>query len=283
MRVLLVPNTENAEAVLASRSLSEWLAARGWEPILTEEDARACDLAESAVARTEIGEPALVVALGGDGTILKAVHVLGEIDAPVLGINLGRLGFLSGADRGSLEDAVGTALAGEGRVETRATLRATVTVGDREVGTYRALNEVFVGRGPSGRVIELAVSVNGTRLTRFACDGVVVATATGSTAYALSAGGPIVSPEVRGTVVVPVASHTLAVRPLILAPTDIVEISCPNPSRAEACVAVDGEAVPCRRALDRVEVSPGGRDVRLVKVHGRDFYEVVREKFLGGP
>ncbi|TLM73167.1 MAG: NAD(+)/NADH kinase, partial [Actinobacteria bacterium] len=201
---------------------------------------------------------------------------------PVLGVNLGRLGFMVGALADDLRDAVETALAGEARIERRATLSAEVQVGGREAGTYRALNEVFVGRGPSGRAVRAGVSVNGTLLDTFTCDGVAVATPTGSTAYALSAGGPLLAPDVSGLLVVPVCAHTLRARPIVVAASDTVEISFPDPSRAGACVMVDGDSVPCRQSVERVAVTRGAHDVSLVKLGGRDFYEVCRDEFFGG-
>lgn len=281
MRVLLVPNPTNDRSVSATRQLVMLLEARGYEPVLAADDAAACGVPARGVSRSDIGTPELVVALGGDGTILKAVHVLGAADTPILGVNLGRLGFLSGADGADFEEAVLTALAGEARVERRETLEALVDVGGRQAGSYHALNEIFVGRGSGSRVVELEVRVNGVRLWRFACDGVIVATPTGSTAYALSAGGPVVSPEVRGIVLVPVAPHAVAVRPMVLGPSDLVEISCPNPARSEACITVDGDHVPCRRTLDTVSVHIGDHDVRLLKLDGRGFFEVLTDKFLG--
>lgn len=282
MRVLLVPNPANPRSVEAARSVSSHLTAVGYEPVLSSDDADACALAALGVPRAEIGAPELAIALGGDGTILKAVHLLGPTDVPVLGVNLGRLGFLSGADGDGLDDAVDTALAGEGRIERRQTVEARVTAGGRDAGTYRALNEVFIGRGGGARVVEFDVSVNDESVGRYLCDGVIVATPTGSTAYALSAGGPLVSPDVRGIIVVPVAPHTLGHRPIVAGPADVVRITCPNPARADACVAVDGDHLPCRTALDAVEIRVGEHDVRLVKLDGRDFYGVLSQTFLGG-
>jgi len=173
-------------------------------------------------------------------------------------------------------------LTGDARVERRQTVQAQLDVGGRGAGHYHALNEVFVGRGGGARVVELEVTVNGTRLWRVACDGMLVATPTGSTAYALSAGGPLLAPEVRGMLLVPVAPHTLMTRPLVLGPSDVVEITSPNPARANACITIDGDPVPCRAALDRVTVTVGEHDVRLLKLDGRGFYEVLADKMLGG-
>jgi NAD+ kinase len=282
MRVLLVPNTANPSAVSAAVELATWLTGRGMEPRLATADACECGLTDLGVLPTEIGEPVLTVALGGDGTILKAVHLLGEVEVPVLGVKFGRLGFLSGAAPGSMRQAVETALAGEGRLERRATLDAEVVMDGRSVGRYRALNEVVVSRGASSRVVALDVSVDGHRVFANRADGVVVATATGSTAYALSAGGPVVAPEFGGMVVVPVAPHTLASRSLVTGPADTVEITLPDPSRADACVVVDGDPTPCRRSIERVTISRGDYDVLLVKLDGRDFYQTVAEEFFGG-
>ncbi len=281
MRVLVVPNPANPRSVEATRDVVEHLTGRSYEPVLVSEDAERCGMPVHGVARAGIGVPELAIALGGDGTILKAVHLLGPSDTPILGINLGRLGFLSAAHGEDLLAAVDAALAGEVRIERRQTIEASVSAGGRAAGRYRALNEVFIGRTGISRGVEIELSVNGERLYRFICDGAVLSTPTGSTAYALSAGGPILSPDVRGMLFVPVAPHSLQARPLVLGPSDTVEISCPNPARADACVSVDGDLVPCRSALDRVEVVVGERDVRLMALDGGEFYTTLSRTFLG--
>ncbi len=282
MRILLVPNPLNASAVTTAVDLTVWLATTGFTPMLTSEDAAGCGLESYAVSPREIGEPALVVALGGDGTILKAVHLLGPVEVPILGVNLGRLGFMAGTGPEHVREAVSAALAGEGRVERRSTLAASVQMDGRVVGRYRALNEIYVGRGASLRVIDTELMVNGILVSRIRCDGIITATSTGSTAYALSAGGPIISPDVSCAVIVPVAPHTIAARAIVVGASDRVEIHLPNPQRREACVAVDGELAPCRRDIQSVTVVRGEHDVLLMKLDGRDFYEVVRSEFLRG-
>jgi len=281
VRVLVVPNPANPRSVEATRQVTEHLERLRYEPVLVTEDAQACGLPLMGAARAEIGKPELAIALGGDGTILKAVHLLGPSETPVLGINLGRLGFLSGAQGDELLPAVESALSGEARIELRQTIEASVVAGERAAGRYRALNEIFIGRSGVSRGVELELDVNGSALYRFVCDGVVIATPTGSTAYALSAGGPVVSPDVRGIVFVPVAAHSLEARPLVFAPGDVVTISCPNPARADACVSVDGDMVPCRTALGSVRIVVGDHDVRLMRLDGRDFYSTFGSTFLG--
>ncbi len=282
MRILIVPNVDNHRALEATRSLAEHLRGRGDEPVLLADDAALAGLPEAGRPRTDLRDLALVVALGGDGTILRAAHIEPDSGTPILGVNLGRLGFLSGAGPKEFTSAVDRALAGEGRVERRATLVARIWAGGREAGIHRALNEVYVGRSAPTRVVEVEIRVNGTALSRHYADGVIVATPTGSTAYALSMGGPIVSPDVKGFLVVPAAAHSLASRPLVLGPNDTAEVAFPNPERAEACVTVDGDQVPCRTTLEYVTVTADGPEVLLVKLDGSDFYEVVSDKFLGG-
>ena len=282
MRVLLVPNVSNMVAVSAAVDLAAWLSSAGMEPTLTAEDASSCGLGRFAVVTPEAQAPTLVVALGGDGTILKAVHALGPVEAPILGVNLGRLGFMAGAGTGNIREAVTAALAGEGRIERRSTLTATVWGARRSLGAYRALNEVYVGRATPTRVIDADISINDILFARVRCDGVITATSTGSTAYALSAGGPIVSPEIQCAIVVPVAPHTIASRALVVGPSDRVEVHLPDPHRREACVTVDGEFTSRGGDIRSVSVVRGEHDVLLVKLDGRDFYEVCRAEFLGG-
>ena len=282
MRVLIVPNRNNEVALAAAADLAGHLSRSGREPVLLAEDGAACELPDLCVGRDALGQLDLVVALGGDGTILRAAHVEPDAATPILGVNLGTLGFLSGAGPEDVHGSVDRALAGEGRVERRQTLTVKLWAGGREAGSHRALNEVYVGRATPARVVEVEVRVNGSALSHFYADGVIVATPTGSTAYALSLGGPIVSPAVRGFLVVPAAAHALSARPMVLAPDDVAEVVLPNPRRADACVTVDGDALPCRTAIERVTVTADGPDVLLVKLGGAGFYDVVRAKFLGG-
>jgi len=280
MRVLLVPNTRHPGAVSAAAELSVWLSGQGVEPVFAQADADEVGLPGYGVAPTALGELGLAVAFGGDGTILKAVHLLGGAEVPVLGVKFGRLGFLSGTVPEHIGEAVTTALAGEACIERRATLRADVVMDGRPVGSYLALNEVVVARGPSGRVIAVDLAIDGHAIMRTRADGVVIATATGSTAYALSAGGPVVAPGFGGMIVVPVAPHTLQARAIVTDPADTVEVTLPDPTRADACLIVDGDATPCRQRLERVTVSRTGADVLLVKLEGRHFYETLSAEFF---
>jgi NAD+ kinase len=280
MRILIVPNADNPSAVAWARSLADALRADGHDVQLTLADAAACGIDSGAVSPSMVGAPDLAVALGGDGTILKTVHVLAGADTPVMGINLGRLGFLSGAGDADPLAAIRAAIAGEARVETRATLAATVIAGGRMSGTHEALNEIFVGRGVGARAVDIAVDVDGERLARWVCDGLIVATPTGSTAYALSAGGPLLAPDVSGLLIVPVSAHSLQARPIVVSDAASIVLTFPDPTRADACIVVDGDVAPCRSALEEVRVAAGTAGVRLLRLEGRGFVTALHDTFL---
>ncbi|HEY5467753.1 MAG TPA: NAD(+)/NADH kinase [Coriobacteriia bacterium] len=277
MRIQLVPNGDNPLACETARMLADALPSHGHEVAMAPDDASACGIEAVSGPASAAG---LVVALGGDGTVLRAAHSLAGAAVPVLGVKLGRLGFLCGTGEMQPLDGVLAAAAGEGRIESRSTLSATLVVGGRETGVHEALNEVFVGRGGTFRAVDLEVEVDGERLARWVCDGVVVATPTGSTAYALSAGGPLVAPDVRAIIVVPVGPHSLVARPFVLGEGSRVVLTLPDPSRADASVLVDGDLLPCRSALESVEVRMGADDVLLVRLGGRGFAASLRDTFL---
>jgi NAD+ kinase len=279
MRIHLVPNGDNPLACETARTLADALSADGHVISASAEDAAICgmDLAVSPAAEAE-----LVIALGGDGTVLRAAHVLAGADVPVFGVKLGRLGYLCGTGETDPLAAVRSVIAGEGRKERRATLTVSVWQGGRDSGTHDALNEVFIGRGAGARAVDLEVAVDGEHLAHWVCDGLVVATPTGSTAYALSAGGPIVAPELRAMVVVPVAAHSLVSRPIVLGPDSRVTVTLPDAARSDACVLVDGDVLPCRSRLERVEVTLAANDVRLVRLGGGGFASALADTFLPG-
>jgi NAD+ kinase len=279
MLIHLVPNGDNPLACATARMLADALPADGHAVTLSPADELACGIAAPTGSAADAG---LVVSLGGDGTVLRAAHELAGADVPVLGVNLGRLGFLCGADETDPLGAVRAVVAGGGHEQRRATLSVTVTLGGRESGTHEVLNEVFIGRGAGARAVDVEVAIDGEPLARWVCDGLVIATPTGSTAYALSAGGPFVSPELRALLVVPVGPHTLLARPFVSAADAVVSVTLPDPARADACVLVDGDLLPCRSPLERVDVTLGVHDVRLVRLGQAGFAASVRETFMSG-
>jgi NAD+ kinase len=218
--------------------------------------------------RAELADTDLLICLGGDGTVLRAVRLVGELETPIFGINMGRLGFLTEVDGPEAIDRLDEVLRGGARIEQRTMLAASLSnTGERFVG----LNEATVGRATLSRAIQLAVDVDGIRIADYRCDGVIVATATGSTAYSLSVGGPILPPESDNLVIVPVAPHLAAQHALVLPGNETVHI-CLEPGQ-QAVVSVDGAADSPLSEGDSVLVTAADHHARFLRLNPRsDFY-----------
>lgn len=221
----------------------------------------------------------LAVSFGGDGTFLRVAHRCRVDDVPVLGVNVGRLGFLAEVELDALDAALAAIVDGRVSAEERSTLAITVEdPAGATVATDWALNEVAIEKSSRQRLIRLDVRVGATLLAHVPADALIVATSTGSTAYALSAGGPIVSPRVAATLVVPVAPHTLFDRTVLVGPSETVTVSLPV-DQDPGVVSADGREPVRLEPGGRVHVTGDGRPMRLARVDGGDFYGLVRRKF----
>jgi len=277
---LLVTHTGRKDSTEHARTVAADLLAAGFGVRVVEEEAEDLDLpgvtpvcGPEAAAGVEI-----VFALGGDGTLLRAAELARPYGAPLLGINLGRVGFLAEAEIHDLDQAVRDVVARTYSVDERLTLDVTAELGDIELARSWALNEVSVEKGARERMLEVLVDVDGRPLSRYGCDGVVCATPTGSTAYAFSAGGPVVWPEVEALLLVPISAHALFSRPLVTAPTSTIVITV-EPYAAGALMCCDG-----RRTFDlppgaRVTVRRGELPVRVVRLRPRPFTDRLVAKF----
>ncbi|MDR1412442.1 MAG: NAD(+)/NADH kinase [Actinomycetes bacterium] len=275
-RVAIVANEADAAAMAAASKLRLWAREVGGVDVfpLRGDRSSAADLT-----------PDLVVALGGDGTILRAVRELGSWEAPILGVKFGRLGFLSGAPSAELMTATAAALEGRTAVEARALLEVSAWAGAekdaRLLGSWTALNEAVVGRGTRPGVVTTRLLIDGHEIYTQTGDGLIAATATGSTAYALSAGGPVLSPGYGGMVLVALASHTLVSRAIVTAPDDEVRITLPDSTRAAASLIIDGENVLDDFSFADIHISE--RTVSLVKLDGRLFFDTLAAEFFRNP
>jgi NAD+ kinase len=221
----------------------------------------------------------LVISLGGDGTFLRAAHLCRDDDVPVLGVNLGRLGFLAEVEVDDLDAALDAVLDGRFAVEERTTLEAVVAdANGEEVARGWALNEVSVEKTARQRVLHMEVFVAETMFARIPADALVVATPTGSTAYALSAGGPILSPTLDATLVVPVAPHTLFDRTVVAGPDEEVRIELLT-EQDPAVISCDGRDPVVLDAGGTIRVRGADHPVRIARTAPADFYRLVREKF----
>lgn len=218
-----------------------------------------------------------VVSLGGDGTMLRTVDLVAHEGVPVLGVNLGQLGFLTEVEPPQLEDALRRALAGEGQISERMVLSVVVDSDGKAAGKWLALNEAVLEKCSSGHLVRLAVSINGKFFTTYAADGVIVATPTGSTAYNFSAQGPIVSPSHRCLILTPVSPHMLFHRSLVLGPEEELEFEVT--SQLPVGLVLDGREVGRLAPGDSVTCTEGPRPARIMTLQPRDFHQVLKAKF----
>jgi NAD+ kinase len=287
MRLGVIPNLRKPELVEAIDLLVRWAHAHDvilLIPSSTRERFPGLE-GEPGVALCSEAEVAgtcdVLVAMGGDGTILAALRWAGERGLPVLGVNLGSLGFLADVQPDALPMALDRLITGEYRVEERMTLEAEVTRVDGQFSKI-ASNEVVIDKGEYSRVIDIDAEVNGRDLKRYTADGLIISTPTGSTAYALAAGGPIVDPRMDALVVVPICPHTLAARPLVLPPESEIHLTVQS-KHGTAIVTWDGQERLVMASGDTVQVRRSHRRNRMVKTGlGPPFYQVLREKLKWG-
>lgn len=264
---LVVNPTRPAAKELAARARS-WWEAKGWTVVVDDGDG------QSGLAG---GRLAFAVSLGGDGTMLRTVQLVLEFEVPVLGVNFGNLGYLTQVEPEGIDQAFSRLLAGDYAVEQRMTLEVEIVGAGADPSRLVALNEVTLERQAPGHTIHVAVSIAGRPFLTYAADGIIVATPTGSTAYNLSARGPIVSPHLRAMILTPISPHMLFDRSLVLEPDEAVRLDLLDGRRA--VLSVDGSIV-VPLALDQsVLVSAGAQAARIVRFGQRDFHAILRGKF----
>jgi NAD+ kinase len=244
------------ESVSEAAAINAWLKARGLES--------ACGTVDDASLRQRVGQGDfdLFIAVGGDGTVLRSAHLCAPVGIPILGINLGRLGFLIQVRQQEWHTALENLLKGEYWIESRMMLRAEHVHAGRARGNWHALNEAAVCRGQEVRPVRLAASVDGHYLTTYVADGLVASTATGSTAYALASGGPILPPELRNILLVPIAPHLSVDRAVVLSEGTTVSIL---DNEGEAVLSVDGQVAIPLKVGDTVDVRAGDYAAQFVR------------------
>jgi NAD+ kinase len=243
-------------------------------------------LAEGSKARTlgpaDFAGLDLLLTLGGDGTLLRGARMVAAHGVPVLGVNLGTLGFLTSLGPAELEDSLALVVAGEVVLDERMLLQASARAADgTSRGAYLALNDVVLHRGGVARMIQMTVYAHGEEVGTYSADGLILSTPTGSTAYSLSAGGPIVSPAVDCIVATPICPHTLAVRPLVLPAAETVEVKVLSPAE-ELILTVDGQEGAPLLPGDRLVVRRVSTPLRLVRFPGQTFFGTLRRKLRWG-
>jgi NAD+ kinase len=266
--------------------LSTWLAARGLVPVYeTETAALAASGPHEARSRADLPDAVdLVIVLGGDGTLLSMATRIAQSgqDVPILGVNFGSLGFLTEIRIDELYAALAATLEGTAVIDERVMLTATAFRAGERFDSRVVLNDVVFTKAALSRIIELVVSAGGGEVTRVKADGLIVASATGSTAYNLAAGGPIVHPRVDALVLTPIAPHTLTNRPIVMPGSEVVEIRPHVDGTDEIYVTYDGQSGYPLQEGDHVQVRKSERRLRLIKAPSRSYFELLREKLKWG-
>ena len=278
-------------AAMASERLLRWMRKRSFEavefPSVRSESSIAVDRPSvepgwHAEALAKLAQTDVLVVLGGDGSLLAAARLAAPLGVPILGVNLGHLGFLSEVEEDNVFQAIETVAAGSFRIEQRMMLDACVQRGGRQVGSYTGLNDAVINKSGFSRMITLDIMVGSEYVQTVPADGVIVSTPTGSTAYSLSAGGPIVNPLFECLIITPICPHTLYSRSQIIAGDEEVRVVLSSSGR-DTVLTVDGQVGHSLRAGDEVRVRKSVHTARFVRLRDHSFYKILREKLRERP
>ena len=289
--VLLVSHTAREEAIVATLESATALLAADITPVMTREQLSPTkEFATGAAVKTmenvlELGADVsesdleLAVVLGGDGTILKAAEIVRESQTPLLGINLGHVGFLAESEKNEIGSTIERVAKRDYLVKERLTLDVTVLLEGKEVYRSWALNEAAVEKSAREKMLEVVVEIDSRPLSSFGCDGIVISTPTGSTAYAFSAGGPVVWPSVDALLLVPLSAHALFARPLVINPSSLIAVEVLQRSPGNGVLWCDGRRSTELPAGARVEVRKSAKPVKLARLRQGPFTNRLVKKF----
>ena len=279
-RIGIIAKGNKPEAIQVVKELIGWLKDHKVECFVDSDITKA--VSHPALDKQEMaGAVEMVVVLGGDGTLLAAARSLQKKQVPILGVNLGGLGFLTEITLAELYPMLEAILRGEYKTDERLFLEARVWRKEKVVDTFQVLNDVVINKGALARIIELKTSVDQEYLTTFRADGLIVSTPTGSTGYSLSAGGPIVYPSLQSIIITPICPHTMTNRPIIVPKEATITVTLCSADQ-EVFLTLDGQVGFKMELRDRVEVKKGEGFVRLIKSPSRGYFEVLRQKLMWG-
>jgi NAD+ kinase len=282
-RVGLVAKPDAREAAAVATPLIEWLGRRGLTVVVEKDTASLLALSPTVTVVSKPELPAhadLIVVLGGDGTLLSMARAVGDLGVPILGVNLGGLGFLTATTLDEMYAALEACLTGRMAIDERMMLSAQVLRHGARLTEHIALNDVVMTKSAMSRIINLSVSVAGQYATSYRADGLIISTPTGSTAYSLSAGGPLLFPTMDAVVLTPICSHTLTTRPIVLPGHERIEVTLR--SDQEVMLTIDGQIGVQLREGDTVAVHTAAARISLVRFPHKDFFSVLRTKLKWG-
>jgi len=280
-RIGIIANIEKEQSAEYTVVLRDWLLARGLKVYLEKHIARKVGASDGMDRRHLASEVDLIVVFGGDGTILRLAHFIRGIEIPIVGINMGGFGYLTEVNLSEMCSAIERILTGNFEMEKRMMLDVAIKGQETEIEEQAVLNDVVIGRGNLSRMVELEAFVDGEFLTTFKADGIIVSTPTGSTAYSLSAGGPIVFPKMACMVLSPLCPHMLTNRPIIL-PADVVVTVKLLTKEPGATVILDGQISYDLKTGDTVTIGQSPYVTNLISSPLRDYWEILRTKLGWG-
>lgn len=262
------------------KGLVPWLTKRGYEVFIDLETAPLIGL--QGYKRSEIPDLIdILIVLGGDGSMLSAARLVAERGIPILGVNLGGLGFITEVNTSEIYSVVEKMLRGECSIEERMMLQADIIRHGKRIATYNTLNDVVITKGALARIIDLETFIDHTYMTIFKSDGLIISTPTGSTAYSLSAGGPIIHPSLDCIVITPICPHTLTNRPVVIPGDSLIEVGLRSESE-DVFLTLDGQVGFSLRKDDLIEVKKSSFKTRLLIPCARDYYQILRDKLKWG-
>ncbi len=273
----IIINNRKKQPVSVAREIIRFFAKKGISVYATEEDGGLLGLKPENIC-DNLGEIVdCVITLGGDGTFLRAARIMTNYNRPILGINMGRLGFLTEIELSEVEESLEKLIKGYFMLEHRMMLDAKVTRDGQVVSHMIGLNDVVINKGPLARLINLNIFVQNDFVTNYKADGVILATPTGSTAYSLSAGGPIVYPELEVIIITPICPHTLRARPLVLPSDRIMRVALAT-QQADSMITVDGQnGFPLLNG-DEITIEKSAVQTSLIRIKEYKFYDILRKK-----
>jgi NAD+ kinase len=281
-RMGIVAKTDRPEARPMLAGLLKWCAEAGLEAVLDKETAAlASDAAAAVVSKPDLpAHSDVLLVLGGDGTLLSVARLVGDLGVPILGVNLGGLGFLTAITADEMYPALEALRRGDLVIDERIMLAARVTRQGERLTDYVALNDVVITKSAVSRIITLGVAVEGQFATGYRADGLIISTPTGSTAYCLSAGGPIVFPTMDAMVLTPICSHTLTNRPIVLPGTQVLTVTLETDQ--DVMLTLDGQVGFALKWGDTVEIRRAASRTRLLRLPQKHFFTVLRTKLKWG-
>ncbi|WP_243371932.1 NAD(+)/NADH kinase [Geotalea sp. SG265] len=280
-KIAIFAKVHDPRCVGIAEELIEWLVAKGLSPMVESHLAKHVGSAYSA-ERQDIQEEAdLVVVLGGDGTLISVARLVGDRQVPILGVNLGSLGFLTEITLAEMYPALERCLKGDYEVSGRMMLRVSLHREGEEIEGHQVLNDVVINKGALARIIDLETEVDGRYLSTFKADGLIISTPTGSTGYSLSANGPIVHPQLDCLLMTPICPHTLTNRPIVVAGDALISITLQSVNE-DVFLTLDGQVGFELKHGDQICIQRAEHQTRLVQSRSKDYFEVLRTKLKWG-